>query len=55
MYHSIRYEEEIEDVKHHASQLFAMLQEPTDWHSPETIELAEFELNQIEKDYPELF
>jgi hypothetical protein len=45
-------QKEIQDVKNRAIELFNLLQEP--YHSPETIDELEDELDQLEEDYPEL-
>ena len=55
MNHQEITEDEMQEVKEHAANLFSMLQEPADYHSPETIELVEIELAELEQDYPKLF
>mgnify|MGYP003631225432 FL=1 len=55
MNHLEMKEDGIQEVKEHAANLFSMLQEPEDYHSPETIELVEIELAELEQEYPKLF
>ena len=44
-----------EEVRERVTELISILQEPNDYNSKETIEFVEEELNQLERDNPEIF
>jgi hypothetical protein len=54
-YKNMTIETHREEVKERVAELISILQEPDDYNSKETIEFVEEELNQLERDNPEIF